>query len=73
MYLCMLKYEQIFMITLFSIPKYLNRFQLAARFDEPRFLHWFLPREGINNCYVIETDGVITGEIFHNLLFVFMF
>nr|CAG4636970.1 EOG090X055U [Ceriodaphnia reticulata]SVE72905.1 EOG090X055U [Ceriodaphnia reticulata] len=42
---------------------YLNKFHLAPCFDEEDFRHWFFPRPGIVDCYVVEKDGVITDMV----------
>jgi len=43
------------------LNKYLSQFQLKSIFDEHEFAHWFLPKDGIVNCYVIEDPN--THEI----------
>nr|CAG4649291.1 EOG090X055U [Scapholeberis mucronata]SVE93587.1 EOG090X055U [Scapholeberis mucronata] len=42
---------------------YLSKFHLAPCFDEEDFRHWFFPRPGIVDCYVVEKDGVITDMV----------
>jgi len=37
------------------LNNYLKKFSLKAVFDEEEFSHWFLPRQGIVNTYVIES------------------
>jgi len=36
------------------LNSYLKQFQLKALFEDDEFEHWFLPREGIVNTYIIE-------------------
>lgn len=36
------------------LNQYLKRFSIKTIFEENEFGHWFLPRDGIVNCYVIE-------------------
>jgi len=36
------------------LNRYLSQFQLKSIFNDDEFAHWFLPRDGIVNCYVIE-------------------
>ena len=38
----------------------MNQFDLAPIFSEEDFNHWFLPREGIIDSFVVEQNGVIT-------------
>ena len=40
---------------------------MAPEFSEEDFKHWFTPREGIVDSYVVEKDGVITdfGSFYH--------
>lgn len=33
---------------------YLSKYKVAATFNKEEFAHWFLPREGIVNAYVVE-------------------
>jgi glycylpeptide N-tetradecanoyltransferase len=40
--------------------QYLGRFNLAPCFNDEDFTHWFLPRDNIVECYVVEQDGKIT-------------
>ena len=44
----------------FNFLKYLNKFNLAPIFTEEEFIHWFVPREGIIDSFVVEQDGTIT-------------
>lgn len=32
-------------------------------FSEDEFRHWFLPHEGIINCFIVENDGIITDLV----------
>jgi glycylpeptide N-tetradecanoyltransferase len=41
----------------------LSKFHLAPSFDEEDFRHWFYPRAGIVDCFVVEQDGVITDMV----------
>nr|CAG4641655.1 EOG090X055U [Eurycercus lamellatus] len=45
------------------LNKYLNKFHLAPCFDEEDFRHWFFPRPGIVDCFVVENDGIITDLV----------
>nr|CAG4644753.1 EOG090X055U [Leptodora kindtii] len=45
------------------LNEYLNKFDLAPCFDEEDFRHWFYPREGIVDCFVVENGGVITDLV----------
>jgi glycylpeptide N-tetradecanoyltransferase len=36
------------------LATYLNKYRLAATFNEEEFEHWFMPRRGIINCFVVE-------------------
>nr|CAG4636135.1 EOG090X055U [Eubosmina coregoni]SVE69769.1 EOG090X055U [Eubosmina coregoni] len=45
------------------LNKYLSKFHLAPSFDEEDFRHWFYPRAGIVDCYVVEQDGIITDLV----------
>ena len=40
----------------------MSQFDLTPCFDEEDFCHWFFPRPGIVDCFVVEKDGVITGK-----------
>ncbi|XP_074658765.1 glycylpeptide N-tetradecanoyltransferase 1-like isoform X1 [Tubulanus polymorphus] len=45
------------------VTEYLKKFDLSPIFTQAEFRHWFLPREGIVNSYVVENDGVFTDFI----------
>ncbi|KAK2182853.1 hypothetical protein NP493_333g02028 [Ridgeia piscesae] len=45
------------------LTKYLNQFQLAPMFSEQEVRHWFTPRTGIVDSYVIEKNGVLTDFV----------
>jgi glycylpeptide N-tetradecanoyltransferase len=45
------------------LQKYLNKFDLAPMFTEEEFCHWFIPRPGIVDTYVVESEGVITDFV----------
>lgn len=45
------------------LNKYLSQFDLTPCFDEEDFCHWFFPRSGIVDCFVVEKDGVITDLV----------
>merc|ERR1719253_252920 len=36
------------------LRKYLTKFQLHQHFSDDEFRHWFSPREGVVNCFVVE-------------------
>jgi glycylpeptide N-tetradecanoyltransferase len=38
----------------------LTKFDLAPIFTEEDFVHWFVPRDGIIDTYVVEQNGEIT-------------
>ncbi|GKY94282.1 hypothetical protein MPSEU_000394000 [Mayamaea pseudoterrestris] len=42
---------------------YLTKFSLKLLFSREEIAHWMLPREGVINSYVVETDGKITDFI----------
>lgn len=42
---------------------YLLRFDLAPMFSEEEFRHWFIPRPGIIDSYVVEKGGTITDFV----------
>lgn len=46
---------------------YLSKFKLRPVYSEDEFTHWFLPREGVIDSFVVENDGVITdfGSFYH--------
>lgn len=39
---------------------FLGKYQLSPAFTEEDFTHWFLPRDGIVDCYVVESEGRLT-------------
>eukprot|EP00949_MAST-11_sp_MAST-11-sp1_P002788 g2788.t1 len=46
------------------LMKYLGNFKLHPVFrDDEEFAHWMLPRKGVVNSFVAETNGVITDMI----------
>ncbi|XP_050086288.1 glycylpeptide N-tetradecanoyltransferase [Anopheles aquasalis] len=47
------------------LKQYLERFNLTPVFDEAEMRHWFLPQEGIIDCFVVEdpTNGEITDMV----------
>jgi len=49
------------------LNEYLSKFSLKPIYSEEDFRHWFVPREGVIDCYVVEKDGVITdfGSFYH--------
>ncbi|XP_077978307.1 glycylpeptide N-tetradecanoyltransferase 2-like [Glandiceps talaboti] len=44
--------------TLFN--EYQKSFSLSPEFSDAEFAHWFLPRDGIVDTYVVDNDGAIT-------------
>jgi glycylpeptide N-tetradecanoyltransferase len=42
---------------------YLEKFDLAPIFDEEEFTHWFLPKNNIIECFVVENEGKITDLV----------
>jgi len=46
---------------------YLGRFALKPHYTDDEFKHWFMPREGVIDSYVVEKDGIITdfGSFYH--------
>ena len=36
--------------------QYLERFELSPSFTEEEFRHWFIPRQGIVDSYVVEVS-----------------
>lgn len=40
--------------------QYLSKFSLRPSFTDEEFCHWFLPREDIVECYIVESEGEIT-------------
>jgi glycylpeptide N-tetradecanoyltransferase len=45
------------------LKDYLNKFELAPLFDEEEFRHWFMPKQNIIECFVVENDGEITDLV----------
>ncbi|CRK90794.1 CLUMA_CG004484, isoform A [Clunio marinus] len=45
------------------LSDYLGKFDLAPLFDEEEFRHWFLPKNNIIECFVVENDGKITDLV----------
>jgi glycylpeptide N-tetradecanoyltransferase len=45
------------------LSDYLARFELSPIFDEEEFRHWFLPKNNIIECFVVENDGNITDLV----------
>lgn len=45
------------------IFQYLEKFDLAPIFSAEEFEHWFLPRTGIINSFVVEKEGKITDMV----------
>jgi glycylpeptide N-tetradecanoyltransferase len=45
------------------LSDYLASFDLAPLFDEEEFRHWFLPKNNIIECFVVESDGNITDLV----------
>lgn len=43
--------------------EYMSRFDLTPAFNVDDFIHWFTPRKGIVNSYVVDNQGVITDFI----------
>lgn len=42
------------------LNKFLQQYDVAPHFSEDDFQHWFLPRDNIVDCYVVEKDGILT-------------
>ena len=36
---------------------YMSRFDLTPAFNDDDFVHWFTPRKGIVNSYVVDYQG----------------
>lgn len=49
------------------LAEYLKKFDLSPVYTVEEFKHWFLPREGIIDSFVVEQNGVITdfGSFYH--------
>ncbi|CAL1528474.1 unnamed protein product [Lymnaea stagnalis] len=45
------------------LTRFMRRYQLAPLFNEEEFRHWFIPRDGIINSYVVETNGKLTDFV----------
>jgi len=45
------------------LQRYLKKFDLSPSFTEEEFRHWFIPRPGIVDTYVVENDGEITDFV----------
>lgn len=45
------------------VLQYLHKFDLSPIFNEEEFRHWFLPRPGIVDSYVVENNGKITDFV----------
>lgn len=58
---------------IYSILQYLEKFSLVPVFTEEEFRHWFIPRSGIIDTYVVEgKNKEITGIANFVLPFKFM-
>jgi len=51
------------------IWQYLGKFTLAPVFTEAEFCHWFLPRQGIVDSYVVEVNCSVVCCWRHNVVF----
>lgn len=49
------------------LNNYLAKFKLKPHYTEDEFAHWFLPRKGVIDSYVVEQNGVISdfGSFYH--------
>jgi glycylpeptide N-tetradecanoyltransferase len=36
------------------LENYLRKFRVAAMFNKEEFAHWFLPKDGVVNAFVVE-------------------
>ncbi|XP_061179853.1 glycylpeptide N-tetradecanoyltransferase 2-like [Saccostrea echinata] len=45
------------------LKKYLDKFDLSPTFSIEEFRHWFIPRPGIVDSYVVEKNGTITDFV----------
>jgi len=45
------------------VAENLNQFELGPMFTKDEFRHWFLPRPGIVDGFVVETDGKLTDFV----------
>ncbi|BFZ01130.1 hypothetical protein BsWGS_04169 [Bradybaena similaris] len=43
--------------------EFMQKYQLAPLFTEEDFRHWFMPRSGIINSFVVETGGKLTDFV----------
>jgi len=43
--------------------KHQQKYELCPHFDAEHFGHWFLPREGVIDSYVVENEGQITDFV----------
>jgi len=46
-----------------GLEKYLARYKLCPEFTVEEFAHWFLPRAGVVDAYVVARDGVVTDFV----------
>ena len=51
---------------------YMSRFDLTPAFNAEEFLHWFTPRNGIVNTYVVEKQGIFSFLNIYKTSFVFV-
>lgn len=40
-----------------QLQKFLRQFSIAPQFTKQEFIHWFLPRDGVINSYVVEVKN----------------
>ena len=45
------------------LNSYLEKFSLKLFFSREEIAHWLLPRQGVVNSYVVETDGKVTDLV----------
>ncbi|CAB4069606.1 NMT [Lepeophtheirus salmonis] len=45
------------------LNKFLSNYDISQIFNEDEFRHWFLPREDIVSCFVVEKEGKITDML----------
>ncbi|XP_067931903.1 glycylpeptide N-tetradecanoyltransferase 2-like isoform X2 [Watersipora subatra] len=50
-------------VTYKLVNSYLDKFDLAAKFTEAEFEHWFIPRKGIIDSFVNEVNGEVKDFI----------
>ena len=61
-------------VTGFSVFQYLNKFDLAPVFSEEEFKHWFIPRPGIVDSFVVEVGkDILTASVNSSCLLWFQF